>query len=127
MTSHAFLKTMTKFVIITVVVVTAISTLLFLLGNFKMFEVTEDTLASHPVPGKDFTIAINRVAAGATTADVIHVKKVYSDGKSEVLKVMEDNGDPASSELIADSVLRIIVIDAGHERSKRDTIEVAFR
>jgi hypothetical protein len=111
---------MKKLLIVGLIVVAAVLILLVgFMSAIPMFEVEEETLASHSVPGKDFTIAIKRIAAGATTADVIHVQKVHANGNSEVLKVVENSSDLVSSELVADSLLRFILVS--------DTVEVAIK
>jgi hypothetical protein len=110
---------MKKLLIVALVVIAAVLiSFVWFTSAVPMFEVEEETLASHPVPGKDFTIAIKRIAAGATTADVIQVQTVHVNGRSEVLKVVENSSDLVSSELVADSLLRFILIT--------DTVEVAI-
>jgi hypothetical protein len=95
---------MKNFIIGVVGVLTVVLILfLWLTNSFTMFEVQEEMLASHSLPGKNFKIEIKRVAAGATTSDVIQVVKVYSDGTLEVLKIIDGYSDLISSNLIVKS------------------------
>jgi hypothetical protein len=110
---------MKKLLLVGLLVIAAVLiSFVWFMNTFTMFGVEEETLASHPVPGKDFTIAINRIAAGATTTDVIQVQKVHANEKPEILKVVESSSDLVSSELVADSLLRFILVS--------DTVEVAI-
>lgn len=122
------IRAVNKYYIIGLVVLSVALILFFWLTNsFTMFEVQEETLASYSISGKNFKIEIKRVAAGATTSDVIQIRKIYSEGKFEVLKSIDGYSDLISSNVIADSVLRIIVKDSGYANNSPDTLEVKFR
>lgn len=118
-------KRMKKILIICSVVLAGILGVMFwLVNSFTMFEVQEEILASHPISGKDFKIEIKRVAAGATTSDVIQVRKVHPNGKFEVIKSIDGYSNLVTSNVVNDSLLRFVVKDTGYANNQPDTVEV---
>ncbi|WP_343704262.1 hypothetical protein [Chitinophaga sp.] len=101
-----------------------ILTVTWKLVTFEMFEVTEISLASHPVKSGNYTVEIKYVTAGATTVDVMQVRKVHNDGKVDIVKNIEGYNDLIYSYLTGDSVLYMMIRDTGYDKSFPDTLVV---
>ncbi|RFM32357.1 hypothetical protein [Chitinophaga silvisoli] len=71
--------------IIIVVVIVILSFIIWKLASFKMFDVESVSLSKIPVKGKNYVIEINYVSAGATTEDVIQVRRLYENGEFDVV------------------------------------------
>lgn len=89
-----------------------------------MFEVTEISLASHPVKSGDYTVEIKYVAAGATTEDVMQVRRVHNNGKVDIVKNIQGYNDLIYSYLRGDSVLYMMIRDTGYYKGFPDTLVV---
>jgi hypothetical protein len=96
----------------------------WLRDQFVMFEVQEDTLFSYPMPGKGFKIEGTRVATGATTSDVIQIRKVYKDGSYDVVENIDNYDSLIASNVIENNRLRLIVKDFGYANNDPDTVEI---
>lgn len=109
------------FVITFIVIVLLIS---WQVANFKLFSVERTSLCRHKVGGRNFSLDITRVSAGATTDDVIQISKLYDDGSFEVVQNLEDYNNFVGSGLIGDSLLKLVVRDTGSYEGNADTILV---
>lgn len=105
----------------TIVIILLIS---WQVATFKLFPVERINLSKHTVKDKSFSIDVSYVSAGATTDDVIQVRKIYEDGRAEILQNMKDYNNFIRASLIGDSLLRLVVSDTGYYERSPDTIVV---
>lgn len=118
------MKKWTIIISISLVVIVAIVT--WKLATFEMFEVEEVGLSSYPIKAKGYTLEIKYVTAGATTTDIVQVRKKYANGKIDIVKNIEGYNDLVSSYLTGDSLLHLVVRDTGYYKRPPDTIVVKF-
>ena len=115
---------MKRFIIIVVIIV--MSFCIWKMASFKMFDVEDISLSKIPVKGQGFSIGVNYVSTGATTEDVIQVRKLYNNGKVEVVKNINEYNNFMSSTLVGDSLLRLVLSDTGYYKRGPDTIMIKF-
>jgi len=88
-----------------------------------MFEKDEKILAEHQKSNGE-KIKILYVGLGATTNDVIQVRKENQDTP---LKVFEKYNSLESSKLINDTTLQVVLNDTGYFKNKADTFFVSVK
>ena|SRR5689334_13686822 len=100
---------------------------IFVLTCCKLFERDERVLTKHILPDGSF-INISYVGTGATTNDVIQILTRTTPNNYRVLKSYDHNF-LEKSELINDSMLRVIMTDTGFHNYKRafDTVIVNIK
>jgi hypothetical protein len=95
-------------------------TLVLLMHSCTMFEKDEKLLAEHQKSNGE-KIKILYVGLGATTNDVIQVRK---SNQELPIKVFEKYNYLESSKLINDTSLQIVLNDTGYYQNKPDTFIV---
>jgi hypothetical protein len=97
--------------------------LAMLLQCCTMFEKDERLLKEHTKSNGE-KIRIYYVGLGATTNDVIQVRKEHQD---QPLKVFEKYNSLEGSKLIDDTTLQIVLNDTGYSKNKADTFLVNIK
>ncbi len=114
-------------IILVIIVILAISFIGYKITIFKIFNVEKTSLAKLPVTGKNYVIDISFVQAGATTEDVIQIKKVFSNGKEEIIKNFNKYNCLVKSKLINDTSVQVIMADTCYYANKPDTFNVIIK
>lgn len=91
-----------------------------------MFEVESTLLKNINVSNTDFAIEICRVKGGATTKDVLQLKKVYLDGHRKIIKNLDNYNQIINYFLVGDS-LTIILNDTGYFVNRPDTFVINIK
>jgi hypothetical protein len=113
--------------IITLVIGIAIAFIGYKMATFEIFDVEKTSLAKLPVSGKDYVIDISFVQAGATTEDVIQIKKVFSNGKEEIIKNFSKYNCLVKSKLIKDTIVQVILVNTYYYANEPDTLDVIIK
>ncbi|SFW82994.1 hypothetical protein [Chitinophaga sancti] len=113
---------MKKFILITIIVIALV--IIWQVGNFTLFPVERINLSRHPVKGKNFSLDVTYVSTGATTDNVIQIRKLYDDGRVEIVKNIEEYNNFLGASLVGDSLLKLVVSDTGYYKRGPDTIMV---
>jgi len=114
-------------IILIVIGLLAIVFIGYKIATFKIFNVEKTSLAKLPVKGKNYVIDISFVQAGATTEDVMQLKKVYSNGKEEIVKNFNKYNCLVKSKLINDTSVQVILSDTCYYANKPDTFNVIIK
>lgn len=73
-------------------------------------------------------VGIYYVELGATTDDVIQIRRSASKDHVEVIKVFDNYNFLESSKLLSDSVLEVVVSDTGyHQITTKDTLLIKIK
>ena len=96
---------------------------ILILEGCSLFEKDEKPLATHPKSNGE-KIEILYVALGATTEDVIQVKR---SNRKEPVKVFTKYNCLESSKLLNDTLLQVVVNDTGYFKNKADTFMVTVK
>jgi hypothetical protein len=100
-----------------------IISLVMLLQSCTLFEKDEKLLKEH-VKNNGEKIRIYYVGLGATTNDVIQVRKEHQE---KPLKVFEKYNALVSSQLIDDTILQVVLNDTGYFKNTADTFSVNIK
>ncbi|HXB07678.1 MAG TPA: hypothetical protein VNW04_11190, partial [Puia sp.] len=100
--------------------------IVLLYASCSIFEKNERQLAQF-YAGNGDKIEIYFVTLGATTNDVIQVRRIKAGRKSEILKAFEKYNFLESSRMLNDSMLQLIVCDTGYSKTKSDTIILSIK
>jgi len=112
--------------IIIVLVIVIVSFIIWKLASFKMFDVESVSLSKIPIQGRNFVIDINYISAGATIEDVIQVRRLYENGKFDVVRNIKEYNSFLSADLVGGSLLKLVVSDTGYYKRGPDTIMIKF-
>jgi hypothetical protein len=126
--NNKMMNKMKKSIILILVIVgiIVIATIGYKLANFKIFEIEKKSLLELPIKGADYSVDISFIQAGATTEDVIQLKKVYKSGKEEIIRNFSKYNFLIKSELINDSLILVVVQDTGYYGNKPDTFNISI-
>ncbi|ATL45710.1 hypothetical protein COR50_00225 [Chitinophaga caeni] len=117
-------KNMKKWTILISISLVIVAVVIWKLATFEIFEVEEIELSSYPIRTRGYILEIRYLAAGATTRDVVQVRKKYANREIDVVKNIEGYNVLVSSYLIGDSLLHLVVKDTGYFKRPPDTIVV---
>jgi hypothetical protein len=96
----------------------------FCTGSCQLYTIDRETLAHIELTKKGFSVDVDYVATGATSEDVIQIRKVYSNGKSEVVKNVSSYNKLLNYHLDGDSLLSVVLSDTENISVRGDTLRV---
>lgn len=111
-------------IVLIVIVLLAIVYASYKLFNFNLFNVEKTSLAKLPIEGQDFIIDISFVQAGATTEDVIQIKKVFDNGKEEIIRNFENYNYLVGYNKLNETAIQLILNDTSYFENKSDTFRI---
>ena len=95
---------------------------IFCTSSCKLYTVDRENLAHIELKERGFSIDVDYVAPGATSEDVLQIRKVYLNGRSEVVKNVSSYNKVLSYQLDGDSLLNLVVSDTESISIRVDTL-----
>lgn len=113
-----------KIIILIIAVTIVVAYIIFRIASFSLFEVKQTSLAKLSLRNKTFTVDINFVQSGATNEDIIQIKKVYNNGKEEIIKNFKNYNNLVSCSGLNDSTIQVVLNDTDYYKNKADTFKI---
>ena len=92
--------------------------------SFKLFDTEITSLAKIPFDYRGCVIEISLVETGATTEDVIQIRKVSDNGKVQPIKTFERYNHLIDCKKLNDTTVMLILKDTSYYANQADTFKI---
>lgn len=82
-----------------------------------------ELIQNHKLDNHDFYVSIVKINSGATSSNVMQIRRVYSDGTHEIINNIENRDSVVHFECVKDSVLLVVRGRLSAEFLKSDTFK----
>jgi hypothetical protein len=107
-----------------VIAILIIAVIVYKWHTFKLFDVEITSLAKIPFDNKGCVIDISLVETGATTEDVIQIRKVSDNGEVQPIKSFERYNHLIDCKKINDTTILLILKDTSYYANQADTFKI---